>query len=268
MTSLLAHPSGSRPLAALASLGLPVALLVAFGLGVAMMGAAGCVHVSPTAATAAATVVTLTGGALLASLGANVARARRTRHLAESAAIAVEDDERLADVERLATTLGVPTPALLAVVSDKPLAVSLLGRHPAILVSTWVFDHLDQAEWEAVIAHELAHQRPDDTLLRWLGAWLLGVGRHVPGMHAAWSELDAATEEAADRAALAVLDHPEGLQTARAKFGDTSDLASAVPGAGKVPLSRQLAIAALGAVVALPLVPFVAVPVCMAVCAP
>jgi Zn-dependent protease with chaperone function len=264
LSSLLTHPSGTRPIAALASLSLPVSLLIALGLGVAMMGIADCAHVSPVVAKAAATILTIAAGALLTSFGGNLIRARRSRRLAEAASVEVEDPDRLADVERLANAMGVPAPTLLAVISDRPLAVSLLGRRPAILVSTWVFDHLTQGEWQAVIAHELAHQRPDDMAVRWLGTWLLGAGRRVPGFQAAWSRLDVATEEAADRAAIDVLGSETDLQSARRKFGDAGGASAQLVW---TPLRHQLAIAALGAVISLPLVPFVAVPVCMYVCA-
>ena len=160
-------------------------------------------------------------------------------------------------------------PALRAVVHEAPLAFCVMSREPAIVVSTWVFDRLSDAEFEAVVAHELAHLRPGDRAVRWAGAWVREALKRTPGIHRAWQRLDDANEDAADRAAIALLGDDTALVAARRKFraaqGAPDDALTQALAPWSAP--RQWAIAALGLVASLPLVPFVVVPLCTAICA-
>lgn len=268
--------SPRRPLlaegsAALAALGLPASLLLATGLGAGMMAYAGCQHTSPTLGLAGGGMAMLSAGGLSTSLVGNLLRARRSRRLADQASVPVDDPARLEVIERLAKKLGVPVPSLRAVVLDAPLAFGVLDHPASIVVSTWTFDQLDDAEWEALVAHELAHMRRGDRLYRWLGSLFWRAIKGVPGAHGAWQKLDSAMEEAADRSAFEVLGSDAALRSARRKFTGGPPLAEAPALAqafAPAPVPLQLAIAGLGLVAALPFVPFVVVPLCMRLCSP
>ncbi|MNX70499.1 heat shock protein HtpX [compost metagenome] len=255
---------------ALATLGLPVSLLLATGLGAGLMAYAGCQHTSPTLGFAGGGLAVLSAGGLCASLVGNLLRARRSRKLADRISVEVPDEERLAVIGRLALRLGVPVPTLRAVVLDAPLAFSVLDTPPSIVVSTWTFDHLDDREWEALVAHELAHMRRGDRLYRWFGSLFWRAVQGVPGARGAWQQLDTAMEDAADRAASEVLGNDEALSSARRKFleaeGANAPADKLIKALEPTPLPLQLAIASLGLVATLPLLPFVIVPLCMRFC--
>jgi Zn-dependent protease with chaperone function len=247
-----------------------MSLLLAGSLGIGLMTWAGCVHMSPTALPLGVAVFLTAVGALSSSFVAGCRHCQRTRRLVEQASVVVEDDERLETVTRLAGHMGLPAPGLRAIVSDRPLALSLLGRKPIIVVSTWVFDHLSPHEWEAVVAHELAHARRTDRWVRWAGTCIRDALSRLPGCHQAWQRLDSASEAAADTAAAALLGNDAALCSARQKF-------VSLAGGPKEGILHQLrprsnrqrfAVAALGAVAALPLLPLIVVPLCLRLCAP
>ena len=259
----------SRGAAALALLGLPFSLLLTFGLGLAVMVWAGCTHLSASWMVIGASMAVLSLGALSAGLSGNLRRARRTRRLAEAASLPVEDPERLSTLKRLSRTLGAPEPELRAIPLDTPLAFGVLGRQPALVVSTWVFDELDEAEWEALLAHELAHMRGDDRKLRWWGSGFFQSHKALPGIKGAWDRLEAAMEHAADQAAITALGTDQALRSARAKFlsAQNTDDQGWHGNLSAPPLSYQLALASVGVVATLPLLPFVVVPLCVSLCA-
>lgn len=259
----------ARGAAALALLGLPISLLLTFGIGLAVMAWAGCTHLSASWMVVGASMAVLSGGALLAGMLGNLHRSRHTRRLAEAASLEVEDPERLETLHRLAEKLGAPAPTLRAIAIDAPLAFGVLGRRPALVVSTWVFEQLDPAEWEALLVHELAHMRGDDRLMRWVGSGFFASLKGVPGAKGTWDRLEAAMEDAADRAVVSMFGSDTALRSARAKF-------LAAQGVGgdhwhqllsRPTLSYQVALACVGVVAALPLLPFVVVPVCVSLCA-
>lgn len=273
MQAVLPRPDAeTRSLWGLIWLGLPVSLALTAGIGLGYMSWAGCQHLAPTLGALGAAVAVLLSGALVASLVGNVLKARRAIDAVDRASVAVEDPERLGQVAHLARQLGVEPPELRAVVLDTPVAFSLMGQPAAIVVSTWVFDTLNDAEWHALIAHELAHLRNGDRLVRWLGCWLLGAVKLVPGSRAAWQRLDAAVEDSADQAAVSVLGDESALRSARQKFLSAQGVHEPLSELAAVlepwPMSRQLAVATLGLVATMPVLPLVIVPMCMAFCAP
>lgn len=269
--ALPAREADARALWWLVALALPVSLALSVGVGLGLMNWVGCPHLSPTLGAGGAALAVLLLGGLASSLVGNLLHARKSIALAEQASVEVEDEQRLQEVARIAASFGVAPPTLRAVVMDAPLAFSVNGAAPSIVVSTWVFDRLSAAEWEALLAHELAHLRRGDRLVRWLGCWLLGAVRFAPGSQAVWRRLEAATEDAADQAAVTTLGHGEALHTARQKFlaaQEASDSEVEIVKAMRPhPAAHQLALVVLGLVAVLPLVPLVAVPLCAAYCA-
>lgn len=259
----------ARGAASLALLGLPVSLLTTLGLGLAIMAWAGCTHLSASWVVVGASMVVLSAGALVAGMGGNLYRARRARGLAETASLDVDDPERLETIRRMAEKLDAPTPGLRAIPLDSPLAFGVLGARPALIVSTWVFDQLDETEWEALVAHELAHMRRDDRLMRWLGSGFFEALKGLPGARGAWDRLEAALEDAADHAAVNALGDGEALRSARLKFlsAEGTDDHGWHQALARPSLSYQLALASIGIVAALPLLPFIVVPLCVSFCA-
>ncbi len=258
-----------RGAASLAILGLPVSLLLTLGLGLAVMTWAGCTHLSASWMVIGASMAVLSTGALIAGMAGNVYRTRRAQRLADAASMDVEDPERLDALRRLADNLGAPVPDLRAIPLDTPLAFAVLGKRPTLVVSTWVFDQLDAEEWDALVTHELAHMRGDDRLMRWWGSGFFDALKGVPGAKGAWDRLEAAMEDAADRAVVTALGSDQALRSARAKFlsAQGADDHGWHDVVARPSLSYQLALASMGVVASLPLLPFVVVPVCVSFCA-
>lgn len=258
----------ARGAVSLALLGLPVSLLITLGLGLLIMAWAGCTHLSASWMVVGASMVVLSAGALIGGMVGNRHRAHRARRLAESASLPVEDPERLAEVRDLAERLGAPMPELRAIPIDTPLAFGVLGRRPALVVSTWLFDHLDADEWRALVVHELAHMRGDDRVMRWVGSGFFESLKGVPGAKGAWDRLEAAMEEAADQAVIRLLGRDDALRTARSKFlaAQGTDDQGWHQILARPPLNYQLAMASIGLVLSLPLLPLVVVPLCVNLC--
>lgn len=259
----------ARGAASLAILGLPLSLLLMFGLGLAVMTWAGCTHLSASWMVIGASMAVLSLGALISGMTGNMYRTRRARRLAEAASIPVEDPARIERLPQLAQLLGAPVPELRAIPLDTPLAFGVLDRHPTLVVSTWVFDQLDEEEWEALIAHEIAHMRGDDRVMRWVGSGFFESLKGLPGVKGAWDRLEAAMEDAADRAAINALGGDQALRSAREKFlsAQGTDDHGWHQIVSRPSLSYQLALASIGVVAALPLLPFVVVPLCVSFCA-
>ncbi|MFB6108245.1 MAG: M48 family metallopeptidase [Haloplanus sp.] len=114
------------------------------------------------------------------------------------------DAPRLYDrVEAFAADLGVETPTLLVARMDRPNALALGGpRDGAVVLDASLFRLLSAEELVAIVAHELAHLRGRDSLVKTLGyslvqtatglAWLaflpvtllaVGVARATAGLH-------------------------------------------------------------------------------------
>jgi beta-lactamase regulating signal transducer with metallopeptidase domain len=246
---------------------LPVCAALAFALGLGLLGWVGCTYISPTVAGIAASLAVVLLGALVSSLVVNLRHARKAIGLAAQVATDIRDPGRLADVAAIAGALGTAPPILRVVPLDAPVAFTVQATVPAIVVSTWVLEQLDPGEWRAVIAHELAHLRRGDRLVRWTGCWLLGASRLIPGSQAAWRRLEHATEAAADEAA-ATLEEPASLASARRKFGGAQAASPAELAMAWAPATRssRWAAACVGLVFSLPLVPFALVPLCAMVC--
>jgi heat shock protein HtpX len=79
-------------------------------------------------------------------------------------------------VRRLAPKAGVPAPKVFIVESAMPnaFAIGRNAEHASIVVTNALLTALDTEELEAVLAHELAHLKNDDTLLGSIVAVLSG----------------------------------------------------------------------------------------------
>src|SRR5260370_16236637 len=80
----------------------------------------------------------------------------------------IGDPEFEAQVKHVAKKLHVSRFRVRLVPSSRPLALLYGIREPTILVSTWMREHLDNEELEAVLTHELIHLSRGDYLMNWV----------------------------------------------------------------------------------------------------
>ncbi len=118
---------------------------------------------------------------------------------------------------RLAHRLGVPRPRVRVCVSRRPVALNWGLRRPTLLLSTWMLDHFDAQELEAVLAHELGHAAQHDALVVWLATVLRDAFFYLPTSHLAYRHLQADKELASDDLAVRVTERPLALASALAK---------------------------------------------------
>ncbi|MHB8732077.1 MAG: M56 family metallopeptidase [bacterium] len=127
------------------------------------------------------------------------------------------DPDLQARAEHLARRLGVPRPCVRVSVSPRPLALGWGLRRPALLLSTWMLEHLDAHELDAVLAHELGHAARHDALAVWLATVLRDAFFYLPTSRLAYRQLQADKELASDELAVGVTERPLALASALAK---------------------------------------------------
>lgn len=200
-------------------------LVLAFPLGGLAAAAWGLYHlvhdvcflgVPPWDALAGTALPLLVGLAGLCALGLGGARlALMNRHVAGQGRPADARLQRLAD--RLAGEMGAPRARVLVCAYDRPLALTLGLFRPAIMLSTWMLDHLDGAEMESVLAHELAHAARRDYLVAWLATVLRDAFFYLPSSRLAHRQLQDEKEMACDDLAAGVTRRPLALASALVK---------------------------------------------------
>lgn len=119
--------------------------------------------------------------------------------------------------DRLSERLGTARGRVLLCVYDRPLALTWGLWRPAVLLSTWMVQHLDRRELEAVLAHELAHVARRDSLVIWLATVLRDAFFYLPTSWAAYRQLQREKETACDDLAVSVTGRPLALASALAK---------------------------------------------------
>ncbi|GAC1343641.1 MAG: hypothetical protein NVSMB27_03740 [Ktedonobacteraceae bacterium] len=100
---------------------------------------------------------------------------------------------------------------------DRPLALTYGLWRPTVLLSTWMLEHLDQRELEAVLAHELEHVARHDYLVIWLARVLRDAFFYLPTSRMAYRQLQREKELACDDLAVGVTHRPLALASALAK---------------------------------------------------
>lgn len=111
----------------------------------------------------------------------------------------------------------LPTPRLLLCAHDQPLAFVCGVWRPTVLLSTWMIEHLDRRELEAVLAHELAHVARRDYPLGWVATVLRDAFCYLPTSGAVYRQLQREQELACDDLAVGVTARPLALAGALAK---------------------------------------------------
>lgn len=156
------------------------------------------------------------GLVVLGALGLGVVRlvlmARIIARLGISA-----DPELQALADNLAKRLGATQSHVLLCVYDRPLALTCGLWKPTVLLSTWMVEHLDQRELEAVLAHELEHVARRDYLVTWLATVLRDAFFYVPTSWVAYRQLQREKELACDDSAVGATHRPLALASALAK---------------------------------------------------
>ncbi len=117
----------------------------------------------------------------------------------------------------LAERLGAAQSRVLLCAYDRPLALTYGLFRPTVLLSTWMVEHLDRRELEAVLAHELEHVAQRDYLVIWLATVLRDAFFYVPTSWAAYRQLQHEKELACDDAVVGATHRPLALASALAK---------------------------------------------------
>ena len=86
-----------------------------------------------------------------------------------------------------------------------------------MLLSTWMVDHLDQQELEAVLMHELVHVRRRDYLLNWVALLLRDAFFYLPTSRIAYRQLHYEKELASDDLVAQSTKRPLALASALTK---------------------------------------------------
>ena len=137
------------------------------------------------------------------------------RVVARSAVLADPVLQSLAD--DLAGRLESPWCRVLLRVYDRPLALTSGIFRPTVLLSTWIVEHLDRRELEAVLAHELGHVARRDYLVIWLATVFRDAFFYVPTSWAAYHQLQHEKELACDDVVVGTTHRPLALASALAK---------------------------------------------------
>lgn len=130
---------------------------------------------------------------------------------------AVIDPELQSLADGLSVRLGSPRCRVLLRVYDRPQAFTSGVFRPTVLLSTWMVEHLDRREVEAVLAHELGHAARRDYLVIWLATVLRDAFFYVPASWAAYRQLQREKEFACDDTVVGMTRRPLALASALAK---------------------------------------------------
>ena len=123
-------------------------------------------------------------------------RIRRFQRLLESAEPAPVRVQMLA--QDLSLKLGVRSPRLFLVQGPLSPMLWVFGQSPRLLLPAGLMNRLDESQQAALIAHELAHWRRGDHLVRWLEIVVLALYWWCPLAWWARTELQKAEEECCD----------------------------------------------------------------------
>jgi beta-lactamase regulating signal transducer with metallopeptidase domain len=162
------------------------------------------------------TVLLLMGSTLVGALGLGLGRlVLMERVMKQQEVIAAPDLQAL--VDHFAHQRGFPRLCLQLVRADRPLALLYGIRRPRMLLSTWMIDHLDAQELEAVLMHELVHVRRRDFLLNWVALLLRDAFFYLPTSRIAYRQLHCEKELASDDLVAQSTDRPLALASALTK---------------------------------------------------
>ena len=159
-------------------------------------------------------MVRLLLASLLLALGATTVVLRYQRRLLAREA---PQHERRGEAEELLRSLsrraGIALPRLH--VTDRPVGAAVTGvRRPAVVLSSHLLDVLGREELEAVVAHEVAHIRRRDILLKWIIRAFAATFAWLPTSWALPRLLEHEREKACDDFAVTLTGKPLALAEA------------------------------------------------------
>ncbi len=120
-------------------------------------------------------------------------------------------------VTRLAATRGIKHIRVRLVPLSRPLALIFGFRQPTLLLSTWMIEHLDQEEVEAVLTHELVHVHRADYLINWVALMMRDAFFYLPPIRVVYQQLQREKELACDDLVAQITKRPLALASALAK---------------------------------------------------
>ena len=162
------------------------------------------------------TVLLLVGSNIVGALGLGLGRLVLMKWVMKQQEV-ITDPDLQALVDQFAQQSGLPRLCLQLVRSDRPFALLYGIRRPTMLLSTWMIDHLDQHELEAVLVHELVHVRRRDYLLNWVALLLRDAFFYLPTSRIAYRQLHHEKELASDDLVAQSTKRPLALASALTK---------------------------------------------------
>jgi beta-lactamase regulating signal transducer with metallopeptidase domain len=161
-------------------------------------------------------LLSVMGGIVFGALCLGMVRLMLMRRLMTRCALFADPQlQELAD--SLAQQVGSGSPRVRLSLSDRPLALTCGLFKPTIVLSTWMVEHLDQRELEAVLVHELEHVARHDYLIIWLATMLRDAFFYLPTSWVAYRQLQHEKELACDDLSVHVTRRPLALASALTK---------------------------------------------------
>jgi beta-lactamase regulating signal transducer with metallopeptidase domain len=161
-------------------------------------------------------VLFLVVGNIVGALGLGLGRLVLMRRVMRQQAV-IADPDLQALVDHFAQQRSLPRLCLQIVHADRPMALLYGIRRPTMLLSTWMVEHLDQQELEAVFMHELVHVRRRDYLLNWIALLLRDAFFYLPTSRIAYRQLRYEKELASDDLVAQSTKRPLALASALTK---------------------------------------------------
>jgi beta-lactamase regulating signal transducer with metallopeptidase domain len=158
----------------------------------------------------------LVGGNIVGALGLGLGRLVLMKRVMRQQEV-IADGELQALVDHFTQQHSLPRLCVQLVPSDRPLAVLYGIRRPTMLLSTWMLDHLDPQELEAVLMHELVHVRRRDYLWNWTALLLRDAFFYLPTSRIAYRQLHYEKELASDDLVAQATKRPLALASALTK---------------------------------------------------
>jgi beta-lactamase regulating signal transducer with metallopeptidase domain len=120
-------------------------------------------------------------------------------------------------VAALSALRGIGPVCVRLVPFARPLALIYGFRQPTLLLSTWMIEHLDEKEVEAVLIHELVHIQRADYLINWVALMLRDAFFYLPPIRALYRQLQREKELACDDLVAHITQRPLALASALTK---------------------------------------------------
>ena len=162
------------------------------------------------------TVLLLVGSSLVGALSLGVGRLLLMQRVMQRQAM-LSDPDLQALIDHFAQQSGLARPCVQLAHSDRPFALLYGIRKPTILLSTWMVEHLDSQELEAVLVHELVHVRLHHYLLNWVALILRDAFFYLPTSRIAYRQFHYEKELVCDELVAQTTRRPLALASALTK---------------------------------------------------